>query len=38
MAFKLTYATMYNPPDELHSNFDASLAKLKETWAKNMPC
>jgi 1-pyrroline-5-carboxylate dehydrogenase len=29
MAFKLTYATMYNPPDELHANYDASLAKLK---------
>jgi 1-pyrroline-5-carboxylate dehydrogenase len=29
MAFKLTYATMYNPPDELHVYFDASLAKLK---------
>jgi 1-pyrroline-5-carboxylate dehydrogenase len=29
MAFKLTYATMYNPPDELHKNFDASLAVLQ---------
>lgn len=29
MAFKLTYATMYNPPDELHANFDASLSSLK---------
>lgn len=34
MTFKLTYATMYNPPDELHSNFDASLAKLKGNLGK----
>ena len=32
--FKLTYATMYNPPDELHANFDASLAKLKSSLGK----
>jgi 1-pyrroline-5-carboxylate dehydrogenase len=29
MAFKLTYSTMYNPPDELHGNYDVSLGKLK---------
>jgi 1-pyrroline-5-carboxylate dehydrogenase len=29
MTFKLTYATMYNPPEELHTQFDASLKKLK---------
>jgi len=29
MAFKLTYSTMFNPPDELHRNYDLSLAKLK---------
>jgi len=28
--FKLTYATMFNPPEELHSQFDASLAKLRK--------
>src|SRR5258706_14882420 len=27
--FKLNYATMYNPPEELHTPYDASLAKLK---------
>ena len=27
--FKLTYATMFNPPEELHTQFEASLAKLK---------
>ena len=32
--FKLTYATMYNPPEELHANFDASLAKLKDNLGK----
>lgn len=32
--FKLTYATMYNPPEELHSNYDASLAKLKANLGK----
>lgn len=29
MTFKLTYATMYNPPEELHAQFEASLEKLK---------
>jgi 1-pyrroline-5-carboxylate dehydrogenase len=28
-AFKLTYATMYDPPEELHSNFEAEVAKLQ---------
>jgi 1-pyrroline-5-carboxylate dehydrogenase len=27
--FKLTYATMFNPPEELHTRFEDSLAKLK---------
>jgi 1-pyrroline-5-carboxylate dehydrogenase len=27
--FKLTYATMFNPPDELHTKYDAALAKVK---------
>jgi hypothetical protein len=30
--FKLTYATMFNPPDELHTGFD----KAVETFKKNM--
>lgn len=29
MAFKLTYATMFNPPEELHKGFDKAVAKLK---------
>lgn len=32
--FKLTYATMFNPPEELHTHFDASLAKLKTNLGK----
>jgi 1-pyrroline-5-carboxylate dehydrogenase len=27
--FKLTYATMFNPPEELHTRFDAALAQVK---------
>ena len=28
-SFKLTYATMFNPPEELHSRFEEALAKVK---------
>lgn len=28
-SFKLTYATMFNPPEELHTRFDAALAEKK---------
>jgi 1-pyrroline-5-carboxylate dehydrogenase len=34
-SFKLTYATMYNPPEELHTNFDAALAKHKTEFGKD---
>ena len=27
--FKLTYATMFNPPEELHTQFEAALEKVK---------
>ena len=27
--FKLTYATMFNPPEELHTRYDAALVKVK---------
>ena len=27
--FKLTYATMFNPPEELHKGFDKAVTKLK---------
>jgi 1-pyrroline-5-carboxylate dehydrogenase len=29
MSFKLTYASMYNPPAELHTRFDAAMAEVK---------
>src|SRR5512133_1517162 len=27
--FKLTYATMFSPPEELHTRFEAALAEVK---------
>ncbi len=33
-AFKLTYATMFNPPEELHQHFNAALAKVKANLGK----
>ncbi len=32
--FKLTYATMFNPPEELHTRYDAALAKTKAALGK----
>lgn len=32
--FKLTYATMFNPPEELHTNFEAALARHKASLGK----
>jgi len=29
--FKLTYGTMFNPPEELHTQFEKELGKLKES-------
>jgi 1-pyrroline-5-carboxylate dehydrogenase len=34
MEFKLTYATMFNPPEELHTRFDAALGKVKTSLGK----
>ncbi len=34
MAFKLTYATMFNPPEELHKGFDKAVATLKQNLGK----
>ena len=33
--FKLTYATMFNPPDELHSHYDQALAKFEGAFGKD---
>lgn len=30
-SFKLTYATMFNPPEELHTRYEDALAKVKST-------
>ncbi len=30
MAFKLTYATMFNPPEALHKGFDDAVVRLKQ--------
>ena len=27
MSFKLTYSTMFDPPAELHANFDSAVAR-----------
>jgi len=32
--FKLTYATMFNPPDELHTGFDKAVETLKNNLGK----
>jgi len=32
--FKLTYATMFNPPDELHAGFDSAVERLKQNLGK----
>ncbi len=34
MAFKLTYATMFNPPEELHKRFEKAVATLKQNLGK----
>ena len=35
--FKLTYATMFNPPEELHKGFDKAVTKLKANLGKEYP-
>lgn len=36
-SFKLTYATMFNPPEELHINFEAALQKIKSNLGQEYP-
>lgn len=33
--FRLTYATMYDPPDELHSGYEAAVAQVKTELGKD---
>lgn len=35
--FKLTYATMFNPPEEMHTRFEKALAGVKSKLGKNHP-
>ena len=37
MAFKLTYATMPNPPQEMHDKFDLALEKVKQQLGQEYP-
>src|SRR5438132_12032341 len=37
MNFKLTYATMFNPPAEMHTRFDAALAELNRSFGATHP-
>ena len=34
ISFKLTYATMFNPPEELHTHFEDALALVKSNLGK----
>ena len=36
-AFKLTYATMFDPPEELHTKFEKALAKVKAGLGQDYP-
>ena len=35
MTFRLTYSTMFNPPPELHEQFDAALEKIRGSLGEN---
>ena len=35
--FKLTYSTMFNPPEDLHRHFDAALARVRGTLGREHP-
>ena len=37
MTFKLTYSTMFDPPPELHSRFDAALATVRASLGSEQP-
>jgi 1-pyrroline-5-carboxylate dehydrogenase len=37
MTFRLTYATMFDPPEELHTRFDAAMAGLRSTLGARYP-
>lgn len=35
--FRLTYATMFDPPDELHTGYEAAVAKIKTNLGQDYP-
>jgi 1-pyrroline-5-carboxylate dehydrogenase len=35
--FKLTYATMYNPPELLHQRYERALARIKRSMGQDVP-
>ena len=37
MSFKLTYATMFDPPEELHQRFEAAMARVSEQLGERHP-
>ena len=37
MAFKLTYGTMSDPPQEMHDNFDLALENAKQNLGEEYP-
>ena len=37
MSFRLTYATMFNPPAEMHVRFEAALARLEAQFGQRHP-
>ena len=32
MNFKLTYATMFDPPEAMHERFESALARVTAAW------
>ena len=37
MSFRLTYATMFNPPEDMHVQFEAALARLESQFGRRQP-
>src|SRR5512137_2788733 len=35
--FRLTYATMFNPPEKMHTDFDAAVARFRTEMGKDVP-
>jgi 1-pyrroline-5-carboxylate dehydrogenase len=37
MSFRLTYATMFNPPEEMHERFEKALARVRGRLGQTHP-